>query len=66
MALHLWPQATAFGGPVQLIAADPTTNGFRYRAILGAGHMLQLEEPVACYHALLACLAEMGLSPAAD
>jgi pimeloyl-ACP methyl ester carboxylesterase len=82
MALHLWPQATAFDGPVQLIAADPTlpqpgipaltnkaladTNDFRYLAIPGAGHMLQLEEPVACYHALLECLADMGLSPAAD
>ena len=82
MALPLWPEATACGGPVQLIAADPTvphsgilaltnkaladTNGFRYRAIPGAGHMLQLEEPMACYRALLACLAEIGLSPKVD
>ena len=82
MALDLWPQATAFGGPVQLIGADPTvaqpgipalvnkaladTNGWRYAAIPGAGHMLQLEQPEACYHAMLAFLAEVGLIPASD
>ena len=82
MALHLWPEATRLGGPVQLIAADPTvphpgipaltnkaladTHGLRYRAIPGAGHMLQLEEPIACYRALLAFLAEVGLSPTVD
>jgi pimeloyl-ACP methyl ester carboxylesterase len=82
MILDLWPQASVFGGPVQLIGADPTvaqpgipalankaladTNGWRYATIPGAGHMLQLEQPEACYHAMLAFLAEVGLISASD
>ena len=77
MTLDLWPHAKDFGGPVTLIAADPTVKrpgvpalinkeladmqGYRYEAIPGAGHMLQLEQPEACRRAMLTFLAECGI-----
>jgi pimeloyl-ACP methyl ester carboxylesterase len=82
MTLHLWPDATAFGGPTTLIAADPAVerpgipalankalaevSGIRYAVIPGAGHMLQLEQPLACCDALRSFLAEHGLLPVLD
>jgi pimeloyl-ACP methyl ester carboxylesterase len=78
MALHLWPPASAFGGPVLLICADPTgprpggpalvnklladTQGYRYEVIPGADHMLQLEQPEACRQVMIRFLAEYGLA----
>lgn len=79
LTLDLWPQAEQLDGPVKLIAADPTIerpgvpalgnrklaecNGFDYEAIPGSGHMLQLEQPEACRHAMLAFLAGLRLIP---
>jgi pimeloyl-ACP methyl ester carboxylesterase len=78
--LNLWPHAHDYGGPVKLMASDPTvphpgapalanrllaeTQGYDYTAIAGAGHMLQLEQPHACRRAMLSFLAHCGLIPA--
>ena len=78
MALNLWPPASAFGGPVLLICADPTvprpgspalvnklladTQGYRYEVIPGTGHMLQLEQPEACRQVMVRFLAGYGLA----
>ena len=75
--LNLWPHANQFGGPVKLIAADPTVerpggpalttqalareNGFAYTFIPGSGHMLQLEQPEATRREMLAFLTECGI-----
>jgi pimeloyl-ACP methyl ester carboxylesterase len=81
-SLQIWPQASDFGGPVKLIAADPTvdrpgvpalacqflaeTNGFDYAYVPGTGHMLQIEKPEATYHVMMSFLASCGLVSAAD
>ena len=78
--LNLWPHARDYGGPVKLIAADPTvqhpgvpalanrllaeTQGYDYEVIPDAGHMLQLEQPHACRRAMLSFLADCGLMSA--
>lgn len=77
LTIDLWPTASAFGGPVKLIGADPELEkgpptgpanralgqegGYDYEAIAGAGHMLQLERPQACIDALLRFLDDCGL-----
>ena len=73
MTLHLWPAASALGGPVTLIAADPEARGapapalanralaeeggYDYTAIAGAGHLLQIQKPEECRRAMLDFLA---------
>jgi pimeloyl-ACP methyl ester carboxylesterase len=69
LTLDLWPKASAHGGPVLLVGADPnvpnspptgkanralaTENGYAYEAIAQSGHMLQVEKPAACREAML-------------
>ncbi len=78
MTLNLWPPASAYGGPVKLIGADPETpgapapafanralaeeGGYAYEAIPGAGHLLQIQKPEECRRAMLAFLDEHGIS----
>lgn len=75
MTLHLWPPASAFGGPVTLIAADPETRGapapafanralareggYDYTAVPGTGHLLQIQKPEECRRAMLDFLARL-------
>jgi pimeloyl-ACP methyl ester carboxylesterase len=77
MSLHLWPPADAYGGPVKLIAADPTApgapapafanralaqdGGYVYEAIPGTGHLLQVQKPEECRRSMLAFLDEVGV-----
>jgi pimeloyl-ACP methyl ester carboxylesterase len=77
MTLNLWPPADAYGGPVKLIAADPTVPGapgpafanralaedfgYVYEAIPGTGHMLQIQKPDECRRATLSFLAKLGI-----
>lgn len=76
LTLNLWPPASAFAGPVRLIAADPeaarsptahanralaSEQGYEYEAVPGTGHMLQVEQPGACVRALLAFLERHGI-----
>ena len=65
--LDLWPPASAFPGPVKLIAADPKRDrptptalsnqalaregAYDYLAMADTGHLLQLEAPAACAEA---------------
>ena len=72
MTLNLWPPASAYGGPVALIAADPDARGapapafanralaregaYAYESIPGTGHLLQIQQPEACRAALLRVL----------
>jgi len=76
--MNLWPMASAFGGPVKLIGADPggerpmvtaiankalaEAGGYAYEAIPGAGHMLQLQRPYACIRATLDFLDQCGIA----
>jgi pimeloyl-ACP methyl ester carboxylesterase len=62
---------------VKLIAADPDAKGapapafanralaedfgYVYEAIPGTGHLLQIQEPEACRHAMLRFLTDLGL-----
>ena len=64
LTLNLWPRASAFGGPVTLIGADPdlkgapataqtnqalgVENGYDYAFVPGTGHLLQIEKPAEC------------------
>jgi pimeloyl-ACP methyl ester carboxylesterase len=77
MTLNLWPPASAYGGPVVLIAADPEApgapapafanralaqeQGYAYEAIPGTGHLLQIQKPEECRRAMLAFLDAHGL-----
>jgi pimeloyl-ACP methyl ester carboxylesterase len=77
MTLNLWPPAAAYGGPVKMIAADPSAPGapapafanqalaaelgYVYEAISGTGHMLQIQKPQECRRAMLSFLEEHGL-----
>ncbi len=74
--LDLRPQASAFPGPVKLIAGDPERErpdatalsnqalgregGYDYLAMPGTGHLLQLEKPAACAEAVREFLARVG------
>jgi len=76
ITLDLWPPASAFAGPVKLIAGDPERErpdatalsnralaregGYDYLAVPGTGHLLQLEAPAACADAVRAFLEEVG------
>lgn len=76
LSLNLWPAAADFGGPVKLIGADPegasptgATNkalseehDYLYQAIPGAGHMLQLEKPQECVHAMTTFLKDCSIT----
>jgi pimeloyl-ACP methyl ester carboxylesterase len=79
MTLHLWPPPAAYGGPVKLIAADPEAKfapapafanralaeefGYAYEAIPGTGHLLQIQAPAECRHAMLTFLRDVGVGP---
>jgi pimeloyl-ACP methyl ester carboxylesterase len=78
LTLNLWPPASAYGGPVKLIGADPELpygpptgmanralgleEGYDYVAIPGTGHMLQIERPEACVAATREFLAAHGIA----
>jgi pimeloyl-ACP methyl ester carboxylesterase len=80
MTLNLWPPATAFDGPVKLIGADPDSkyapatafanqalgleNGYDYASVPGTGHLLQIEQPIACARIVSEFLAGVGLRAA--
>ncbi|MGE0743861.1 MAG: alpha/beta fold hydrolase [Rhodospirillales bacterium] len=75
--LNLWPPASAYGGPVALIASDPglegamvpalanhelgTRHGYDYTSIPGTGHLLQIQKPAECRAAMTAFLERCGL-----
>ena len=77
MTLNLWPPASAYGGPVKLIGADPGApgapgpalanralaedGGYAYEAIAGTGHLLQIQKPEACRRSMLAFLDTAGV-----
>jgi pimeloyl-ACP methyl ester carboxylesterase len=79
MTLNLWPPANAYGGPVQLVAADPEARGapapafanralarelgYAYEAIAGTGHLLQIQKPEECRRAMLSFLDDVGVRP---
>jgi pimeloyl-ACP methyl ester carboxylesterase len=68
MTLNLGRPASAYAGPVALIAADPDAMGapapafanralareghYAYEAIEGTGHLLQIQKPHACRAAM--------------
>ena len=77
MTMNLWPSRDAYGGPVKLIAADPDARGapapafanralaedfgYTYEAILGTGHMLQIQKPDECRRAMLGFLEQLRI-----
>ena len=77
MTLNLWPPASAYGGPVKLVAADPQApgapgpafanralaeeGGYAYEAIPGTGHLLQVQKPEECRRAMLSFLDAVGV-----
>ena len=77
ITLGLWPEASAFPGPVKLIAGDPgrerpdatalsnqalaREGGYDYLAMPGTGHLLQLEKPQACADAVREFLQGVGI-----
>jgi pimeloyl-ACP methyl ester carboxylesterase len=77
LTLNLWPRASAFGGPVKLIGADPhlkgapataetnyalgTENGYDYAFVPGTGHLLQIEKPVECARLVEEFIAKCGV-----
>jgi pimeloyl-ACP methyl ester carboxylesterase len=77
MTLGLWPPRAALAGPVKLIGGDPERErpdptalsnralaefgDYDYLAIPGTGHLLQLEQPIACAKAVREFLANIGL-----
>ena len=77
MTLNLWPENSAYGGPVKLIGADPAMaggpptgsanealaadNGYDYVAIPGSGHLLQIEKPDACVEVVVSFLKARGI-----
>jgi pimeloyl-ACP methyl ester carboxylesterase len=78
LSLNLWPQASAFGGPVKLIGADParkgapatapankalgTEGGYDFSIIEGGGHLMQIERPEECIRLTLEFLGRHGLA----
>jgi pimeloyl-ACP methyl ester carboxylesterase len=77
LTLDLWPNAARYGGPVRLISADPdlpygpptglanralgAEQGYDVVAIKGTGHLLQIEKPAECVHAMVEFLADHGI-----
>lgn len=76
LTLDLWPAASAFGGPVKLIGADPEAKksptaranqalaqeqGYLYEAVSGTGHLLQIEKPEESRAAMLSFLTDLGI-----
>jgi pimeloyl-ACP methyl ester carboxylesterase len=77
LTLNLWPRASAFGGPVTLIGADPdlkgapataqtnqalgVENGYDYAFVPGTGHLLQIEKPAECARLVEEFVAKCGL-----
>ncbi len=78
LTMDLWPPASAYGGPVKLIGADPdnkdgpptgavnralaTEGGYEYEAIAETGHLLQIERPDACREAMFSFLRTLALA----
>lgn len=78
LTMDLWPPASAYGGPVKLIGADPDEKDgppigaanralaeegkYEYEAIAETGHLLQIERPDACRQALLSFLKKLDLA----
>jgi pimeloyl-ACP methyl ester carboxylesterase len=78
LTLDLWPEASAYAGPVKLIGADHTMerntatakanhalameNGYRYDYVPETGHLMQIERPEACREAMLTFLEELKLA----
>ena len=78
LSMDLWPPASAYGGPVKLIGADPddkdgppigaanralaSEGGYDYDAIGQTGHLLQIERPDACREAKLSFLRKHDLA----
>ena len=76
LTLELWPPASAYGGPVKMIGADPEwrgapptgvanralamEGGYDYDAIHETGHLLQIENPQACRDSMMAFLRKHG------
>jgi len=77
LTLDLWPDAARYGGPVKLISADPdlpygpptglanralgAERGYDFVAIRGTGHLLQIEKPAECVHAMVEFLASQAI-----
>jgi pimeloyl-ACP methyl ester carboxylesterase len=77
MTMNLWPAPEIYGGPVQLIAADPAARGapapafanralaedfgYDYEVIPGTGHLLQIQKPEECRLAMLGFLDRRGV-----
>ncbi len=78
LTMDLWPPASAYGGPVKLVSADPddkegpptgaanralaTEGEYEYEAIAETGHLLQIERPEACRQAMLSFLRKLALA----
>jgi pimeloyl-ACP methyl ester carboxylesterase len=78
LSMDLWPPASAYGGPVKMIGADPDDPGgppigaanralardgdYVYEAVPETGHLLQIERPGACRDAMLSFLRDLSLS----
>lgn len=78
LTLDLWPPASAYGGPVKLIGADPGAKGgpptgaanqalaregkYEYEFVPETGHLLQIERPEECRAAMLSFLGAHGLA----
>jgi pimeloyl-ACP methyl ester carboxylesterase len=77
LTLNLWPRASAFGGPVKLIGADPdlkgapataqtnqalgVENGYDYAFVPSTGHLLQIEKPAECARLVEEFISKCGL-----
>lgn len=78
LTMDLWPPASAYGGPVKMIGADPDEKEsppigaanralamegeYEYEAIAETGHLLQIERPAACRQAMLSFLSKLALA----
>lgn len=78
LTLDLWPPASAYGGPVKMIGADPEwrgapptgvanralaqEGGYEYEAVHETGHLLQIEDPEGSRAAMLNFLEKIGLA----
>lgn len=77
LTLDLWPPASAYGGPVVMIGADPewrgapptgvanralaVEGGYEYESVHETGHLLQIEKPDECRAALMRFLDRHNL-----